>query len=118
MKQKHFGLLRIVKAASYSWEGLKYAFATAPAFRQGLLCCAVLAVVSLFLHVARAERAVMIGVLFLIPMAELINSALEATIDRISQELHPLSKCVKDMGSAAVLLAFFAVFAVWAIILF
>ncbi len=69
------------------------------------------------LDVSRVERAVLIAVVLLAPIVELLNSAIEATVDRISLELHPLSKRAKDMGSAAQLLTMTLIAVVWAVIL-
>ena len=77
----------------------------------------VLIPLALLLEVSRVERAVLIAVVFLGLIVELLNSAIEATVDRISLELHPLSKQAKDMGSAAQLLALCLIGLVWAVIL-
>lgn len=111
------GLARIVNAAGYSLAGLRAAWCGEAAFRQLVLLSLVLVPLAFWLEVSRVERAVLIGVVLLSLIVELINSALEATVDRISLELHPLSKQAKDMGSAAQLIAMGMIALVWAVIL-
>lgn len=111
------GLARIWHASSYSMAGLKAAYRGEAAFRQLVLLNLILIPVALLLDVSRVERAVLVGVVFLALIIELLNSAIEATVDRISLELHPLSKQAKDMGSAAQLLALCLIGLVWAVIL-
>ncbi|WP_217477718.1 diacylglycerol kinase [Stutzerimonas stutzeri] len=111
------GLARIWHASGYSFAGLKAAYRGEAAFRQLVLLNLVLIPVALMLDVSRAERAILIGVVFLGLIIELLNSAIEATVDRISFDIHPLSKQAKDMGSAAQLLALCLVGLVWAVIL-
>ncbi len=111
------GLARIWHASGYSIAGLKAAYRGEAAFRQLVLLNLVLIPVALMLDVSRVERALLIAVVFLGLIIELLNSAIEATVDRISFELHPLSKQAKDMGSAAQLLALCLIGLVWAVIL-
>jgi len=111
------GLKRIFNAAGYSFAGLQAAFVGEAAFRQLVLLNVVLIPVSFLFNVSRAERAIMIGVCLLALIVELLNSAIEAAIDRISLDLHPLSKNAKDMGSAAQMIALTVIAVVWAVIL-
>jgi len=111
------GLRRILNATGYSFAGLKAAFVGEAAFRQLVMLNLLLIPVACLLDVSRAERALLIAVALLAPLVELLNSAIEATVDRISLELHPLSKRAKDMGSAAQMLALVLISAVWATIL-
>ncbi|EXF43332.1 diacylglycerol kinase [Pseudomonas sp. BAY1663] len=111
------GLRRILQAGGYSLAGLRAAFQGEAAFRQVLLLDLLLIPLALLLDVSRVERAVLIAVVLLAPIVELLNSAIEATVDRISLELHPLSKRAKDMGSAAQLLTMTLIAVVWAVIL-
>ena len=111
------GLKRIVNAAGYSWDGLRTAFTGEAAFRQLVLLNAVLVPLAFALDVSRAERAILVAVCLLALIVELLNSAVEAAIDRISLELHPLSKNAKDMGSAAQFVALSMIALVWAVIL-
>lgn len=111
------GLKRILNAAGYSFDGLRAAFTGEAAFRQLVLLNVVLIPVAFFFDVSRGERALMIGVCLLALIVELLNSAVEAAIDRISLDRHPLSKNAKDMGSAAQFVALTLIGSVWAIIL-
>ncbi|WP_439862351.1 diacylglycerol kinase [Pseudomonas sp. MBLB4136] len=111
------GWRRLVHASGYSWAGLKAAFRGEAAFRQLLALNLVLLPLALYLPVDRVERAVLIAVCLLALIVELLNSAIEATVDRISLELHPLSKQAKDLGSAAQLVALSLIAVVWAVIL-
>jgi diacylglycerol kinase (ATP) len=111
------GLKRILNAGGYSMAGLHAAFTGEAAFRQLVLANVILIPLAFWLDVTRAERAVMIAVCLLALIVELINSAIEAAIDRISLELHPLSKNAKDMGSAAQFVAMSMIALVWAVIL-
>ncbi|MFB4390978.1 MULTISPECIES: diacylglycerol kinase [unclassified Pseudomonas] len=111
------GLKRILNAAGYSLDGLRAAFKGEAAFRQLVLLNVVLIPVAFWLPVTRAERAILILVCMLGLIVELLNSAVEAAIDRISLERHPLSKNAKDMGSAAQLVAMAMVALVWGVIL-
>lgn len=109
--------LRLVKALGYSLAGLKAACQSEAAFQQELVLVAIGVPLSFVFDVTALERAVMIGCLFLVLIVEILNTAFETTIERISGEYHPLSKRTKDMGSAAVFLSLVNMFVVWAIIL-
>ncbi|MEX5543361.1 diacylglycerol kinase [Pseudomonas poae] len=111
------GIKRIFNAGGYSLDGLRAAFTGEAAFRQLMLLNVVLVPLSFFLNVSRVERALMIAVCLLALIVELLNSAVEAAIDRISLDLHPLSKNAKDMGSAAQFVALTMIALVWAVIL-
>ena len=111
------GLKRVFNAAGYSFDGLRAAFTGEAAFRQLVLLNVVLIPVAFWLDVSRAERAILIAVCRLRLIVELLNSAVEAAIDRISLDRHPLSKNAKDMGSAAPFVALSIVAVVWAVIL-
>jgi diacylglycerol kinase (ATP) len=111
------GLKRILNASGYSLAGMRAAFTGEAAFRQLVLLNVVLIPLSFFFSVSRVERALMIAVCLLALIVELLNSAIEAAIDRISLELHPLSKNAKDMGSAAQFVALSLIASVWAVIL-
>lgn len=110
------GVKRVFAAFFYSIEGLRGAWRNEHAFRQELLLVVPATVVALLLPVSSLQKLALIGVLLLILIVELINSAIEAVVDRISFERHPLSKNAKDFGSAAVLLAFVLAGATWAVI--
>ena len=110
------GIERIVRAFGYSWNGLRLAL-TESAFRQELALACVLAPLALWVDVAPAERALLISSVLLVLVVELLNSAVEAAVDRISLEDHELAKRAKDLGSAAVLLSFVLLVCVWGLIL-
>ena len=112
------GLKRIFSAFFYSMDGLKSAWKHEHAFRQELLLFIAGTVVALLLKISAFEKLVLVAVLVLILIVELINSAIEAVVDRISLERHPLSKNAKDFGSAAVLLACLLAAATWGVVLF
>ncbi|MGH8437245.1 MAG: diacylglycerol kinase [Pseudomonas sp.] len=111
------GLKRILNAAGYSFDGLRAAFAGEAAFRQLVLLNVLLVPLAFWFDVSRGERALMIAVCLVALIVELLNSAVEAAIDRISLDLHPLSKNAKDMGSAAQFVALSLIASVWAVIL-
>lgn len=111
------GLRRILDAAGYSRDGLLAALRGEAAFRQLVLLNALLLPLAFWLEVTPVERALLVAVCLLALIVELLNSALEAVVDRISLERHPLSKNAKDMGSAAQLLALTMIALVWVIIL-
>lgn len=111
------GLKRILNASGYSLDGLRAAFTGEAAFRQLVLLNVILIPLSFFLNVSRVERALLIAVCLLALIVELLNSAVEAAIDRISLDRHPLSKNAKDMGSAAQFVALTMIATVWAVIL-
>ena len=112
------GIKRIIRAGGYSWQGFVAAFRNEAAFRQELGLTLVLIPLAYWLGDTPVERAVMIGIWLLVPTIELINSGIEAVVDRIGEEHHPLAGRAKDVGSAAVFLAFSNAAIVWAIILF
>ena len=111
------GLKRIFNASGYSLAGLRAAFSGEAAFRQLLLVNLLLIPLAFYLQVSRVERALLVAACLLALIVELLNSAVEAAIDRISLELHPLSKNAKDMGSAAQFVALTMITLVWAVIL-
>ncbi|MCJ8162794.1 diacylglycerol kinase [Acinetobacter zhairhuonensis] len=112
------GLKRILNAASYSIAGFKAAFQNEAAFRQIIYINLVLIPVTFFLNISRSEQAILIAVCLLAIIVELFNSALEAIVDRVSLERHPLSKNAKDMGSAAQFVALSIIAITWGLILF
>lgn len=111
------GLKRIASAVGYSVAGLRAAWKHEHAFRQELLVVVPGTVVALLLPVSRIEKLALIAALVLVLIVELLNSAIEAIVDRVSLERHPLSKNAKDLGSAAVMLSFLLALVTWAVIL-
>ena len=112
------GLKRIFSAFLYSIDGLKSAWQHEHAFRQEIMVCTVGSIIALALKISAFEKLVLIGVLALILIVELINSSIEAVVDRVSLERHPLSKNAKDFGSAAVLLTCLLAAAAWCVVLY
>jgi diacylglycerol kinase (ATP) len=112
-----FDLRRIARAAGYSAAGLKAAVRGETAFRQELALCVVLAPLGLWLGRDGVERALLLGSLLLVLAVELLNSAIEAAINRIGAERNELSGLAKDLGSAAVFVALLIVLTVWALVL-
>jgi len=110
-------LQRIARAAGYSAAGLKAAWRGENAFRQELALLVVLAPLGLWLGRDGVERALLLGSLLLVLVVELLNSAIEAAINRIGAERNELSGLAKDLGSAAVFMALLIVLAVWALVL-
>lgn len=109
--------MRIWNAFWYSIDGLKAAYVNEDAFRQEILLSAVLVPLALWLDVGRIDKVLMIASVLLVLIVELLNSAIEATVDRVSLENHRLAKRAKDIGSAAVLVALVDVALVWALVL-
>jgi diacylglycerol kinase (ATP) len=110
-------LRRIVRAAGYSAAGLKAALRGETAFRQELALFVVLAPLGLWLGSDGVERALLLGSLLLVLVVELLNSAIEAAINRIGAERNELSGLAKDLGSAAVFVSLLIAVAVWALVL-
>ncbi len=111
------GLRRVWNALHYSLSGLRAAYACEDAFRQEALLALLLIPLALYLPVGGLGRALMIASVLLVLIVELLNSAVEATVDRISLENHRLAKRAKDIGSAAVLISLLNVLAVWICVL-
>jgi diacylglycerol kinase (ATP) len=112
------GIKRILAACSYSMAGFKAAWQNEHAFRQEMLVTVIGTVTALSMKISAFEKLMLVAVLVFVLVVELINSALEAVVDRISLEPHPLSKNAKDLGSAAVALAIGIAVAAWAVVLF
>jgi len=111
------GLRRVWNAFHYSVDGLRAAYRHEDAFRQEVWLAVVLIPLALFLPASGIGHALMIGALLLVLIVELLNSAIEAAVDRISLENHRLAKRAKDIGSAAVLMALLNVVVVWSCVL-
>ena len=115
-KEKNW-LARGIKATGYSLAGLAAALRHEPAFQALTALAIVLIPAAFWAGQTPLERALLIGSVMLTLVAEIINAAIEATVDRVSYERHPLAKRAKDLGSAAVLLALLSAAAVWLLIL-
>lgn len=111
------GIRRICNAFFYSMDGLRAAFRHEDAFRQEVLLAALLMPTVFFMPATGSGKALMIASVLLVLIVELLNSAVEAAVDRISLEHHALAKRAKDIGSAAVLLALINVPVVWMLVL-
>ncbi|MDP2879775.1 MAG: diacylglycerol kinase [Sulfuricella sp.] len=112
------GLRRLWNAFHYSLAGFKAAYQNEDAFRQESLLAVALIPLALFLPTGAVGKALMIASVLLVLVVELLNSAVEATVDRISLEDHQLAKRAKDIGSAAVLLSLVNLAVVWLLVLF
>ncbi|QWD93617.1 diacylglycerol kinase [Polynucleobacter asymbioticus] len=107
------GLTRAWHAAKNSWCGVVYAFKEESAFRQELTVLIICTPIALFLNVSILEKVALICSIIMVLVVELLNSSVEAAIDRISFEHHDLSKRAKDFGSAAVMLALLVAVLIW-----
>ena len=112
------GITRLIKASGYSWQGVRAAFRHEEAFRLEIWLCVVLIPLGLYLGDNGAEKALLVASVILLPLVEILNSALEAVVDRFGGEQHELAGRAKDMGSAAVAIALILTAAVWALVLF
>jgi diacylglycerol kinase (ATP) len=111
------GVQRVINAARYSFEGLAAAARHEDAFRQELILTAVMVPLGLWLGADGVERALLVGSVLMVLVVELLNSAVEATVDRVSLEDHQLAKRAKDIGSAAVMMSLVTVGVVWLLVL-
>ena len=111
---KRRSVLNFFASVRYAVEGFIAALRHEPSFREGLIFCLLLTPLAIILPVNAVSTALMIGSLVLILVVELLNSAIEAVVDRISFERHELSGRAKDYGSAAVLLALLLCGGIWA----
>ncbi|MCA0899731.1 diacylglycerol kinase [Microbulbifer agarilyticus] len=111
------GISRLIAATEYSRQGLLATWRNEAAFRQEVSLSIILIPAALWLGESGVERALLIGVTLLVMIVELMNSAVEAVVDRIGPEKHPLSKIAKDTGSAAVSISLLLWVSTWACIL-
>ena len=116
-RYKPRGLTRVLRAVGASLRGLAGAFREEAAFRQELAFAALVIPLGVWLGHSGIERALLIGPMLLILIVELLNSAIEATVDRTGFERHALAGLAKDIGSAAVLMSFVLLTAVWLLVL-
>lgn len=111
------GFTRIIKAAGYSWKGIRAAWINEAAFRQEAVAVSLAIAIACWLDVDAITRVLLIGSVALVMIVEILNSAIEAVVDRIGTELHELSGRAKDMGSAAVLMSILLALATWGMLL-
>lgn len=111
------GWRRVINAFGYSMQGFKACFEAEEAFRQELFLLLFLAPLGLWLGETPVERALLLGCLLIVLVVELLNSAIEASVDRVGLERHALSARAKDIASAAVFMSFTLTGAVWGLIL-
>lgn len=111
------GIKRIINAAGYSWKGFCSAYKHEAAFRQELWLAAALIPAGIYLGVTLLDKAVLVCSVLFVLVVELLNSAIESVVDRVSEEHHELAGRAKDMGSAAVLIALVITAVVWAAVL-
>jgi diacylglycerol kinase (ATP) len=116
-RPKPRGITRLIRAAGASWLGLTGAFREEAAFRQELALAVVVIPLGVWLGHTGVERALLVAPMILVLVVELLNSAVEATVDRIGLERHVLAGLAKDIGSAAVLMSFILLATVWALVL-
>ena len=117
MKPGRTGVRRLVHATHYSFRGLAFAWSNESAFRQEVCLCAVLVPAALWLGQDAAERGLLIGCCFIVLLVELLNTAVEAVVDRIGHEPNALAGSAKDLGSAAVFVSLLLTATVWGLIL-
>ncbi len=113
---KNTGFMRLVKALCYTYRGLKHALLHEAAFRQECLLALVLVPLAVWLPVTPLEKALLVGALLLVLLVELLNTGIEAVVDRVGLEFHELAGRAKDMGSAAVMLSLLNAAIVWGVI--
>jgi diacylglycerol kinase (ATP) len=111
------GFTRIIKASQYSWQGLRAAYKHEAAFRQEFWASLILITLGFWLGQNGVEKALLIGTVLLLPLVEILNSSIEAIVDRIGEEHHELAGRAKDMGSAAVAIAIVLLIVVWILVL-
>jgi diacylglycerol kinase (ATP) len=116
-RDKPTGLTRVVRAFGYSLQGFRHAWREEAAFRQELTLALAVVPAGLYLGRSGVERALLVWPMLQILLVEILNSAVEAVVDRSGMERHPLAGMAKDMGSAAVLLSFGLLGTVWLLIL-
>jgi len=116
-RAKPIGFTRLIRAFGYSAQGFRHAWREESAFRQELALALLLIPGGLYLGRSGVERALLVGPMLQILVVEILNSAVEAVVDRGGTERHPLAGMAKDMGSAAVMLSFALLGTVWLLIL-
>ena len=111
------GFTRVIKAAGYSLKGLKAAWVNEAAFRQESVAAVIAIIIAFLLDISYIDRILLISSVVLVAIVELLNSAVEAVVDRIGSEYHELSGRAKDIGSAAVFVSIGLALFIWALVL-
>lgn len=111
------GFTRVIKAAGYSLKGLKAAWINEAAFRQESVAAVIAIIIAFCLDISYVDRILLISSVVLVAIVELLNSAIEAVVDRIGSEYHELSGRAKDIGSAAVFISIGLALFIWTLIL-
>ncbi|NKF50499.1 diacylglycerol kinase [Shewanella sp. WXL01] len=115
--ENNHGIKRVIRATGFSMKGLKAAWQNEAAFRQELVLAIIMLPIAALLPVTLVEKLLLVACVFLVLIVELVNSAIEAVVDRISDDIHPLSGRAKDIGSAAVFVALTLCGIVWGAVL-
>ena len=118
VKPGETGIKRIISAFGYSMKGLKACWRSEAAFRQEVMASVILIPLGLYLGQGGVEKALLAGVCIFVMIVEVLNSSIEAVVDRVGHEHHELSGLAKDLGSAAVLLSLTLLALIWALVLF
>ncbi|QXX82388.1 diacylglycerol kinase [Providencia sp. R33] len=111
------GFTRVIKAAGYSLKGLKAAWVNEAAFRQESVAAVIAIIIAFCLDISYVDRILLVSSIVLVAIVELLNSAIEAVVDRIGSEYHELSGRAKDIGSAAVFVSIGLALFIWALVL-
>ncbi|MGO2236213.1 MULTISPECIES: diacylglycerol kinase [unclassified Marinomonas] len=117
LKSSYTGIMRVIKAAGYSYQGFKAAFKYEAAVRQETALILIMGPIALLSDITGVEKAMLISTLLLVLIVELLNSGIEAVVDRVGDEYHELSGRAKDIGSAAVFVSLVVLIASWSLIL-
>ncbi len=115
--ENNHGIKRIIRATGFSMKGLKAAWTHEAAFRQELILAAIMLPIAILIDVTTLEKLALIFTLFIVIIVELLNSAIEAVVDRIGDEIHTLSGQAKDIASAAVFMSLVLAGITWTVIL-
>lgn len=118
MKSGKTGIRRVVNAAFYSWAGMRYAWINESAFRQEVTLAVILIPAAFWVGSDALQRALLVGTCLIVLIVELLNSAIEAVVDRFGDEYHKLSGSAKDLGSAAVFFSLLLTVIVWGLVIY
>jgi diacylglycerol kinase (ATP) len=116
-RNKPTGITRLLRAFGYSFQGFRYTWREEAAFRQEVALSLLVIPTALYLGRSGVERALLVSPMLMILVVEILNSAVEAVVDRSGTDRHPLAGMAKDMGSAAVMLSFILLGTVWLLVL-